>query len=320
MHPHAFLKSLCPQLSLTSILTLISCHPAQFSSLYPLFSCHFFFKSFLSFLTPFTSPRLMSFPSAVIHLSCSFHILFPHLLSSSAPSALSPVLQTATPPWYVSNYQLLTHSSLVCLRPASLASTPAPNKPPNSSLPRSRQKGSHPHALSSLSSVQRWRPAHSPATWAGAAAEPALYSHAEQHAAPLLPPHDPDVRLRLLHQRRHAGGPAYEAAQLSGAAYRRRAPSWHLSDFLQWAHTQRHRRLVSGRWEPHIFLFIILGKFSALPVKWPLIHLISVDVSGMQSWKKHENDQCVPDSFHLTATPPHAYHSRHSKRQAVLFL
>ncbi len=105
MHPHTFLTSLCPQLSLTLVLALISCHPAQFSSPCPLHPCPFFL-TFLSFLTRFTSPRLMSFPPAVIQHSYSLRILFPHLLSSSALRLLFPaVMQTATSPHCVSTSQ-----------------------------------------------------------------------------------------------------------------------------------------------------------------------------------------------------------------------
>lgn len=65
---HTFLKSLCPQLSLTSVLTLtlVTVLNAPLHTL--LLSCDF--PSLLSFLTPFTSPRLMSFPPAVMHHSC----------------------------------------------------------------------------------------------------------------------------------------------------------------------------------------------------------------------------------------------------------
>lgn len=86
--------------SLTSIPTLIYCHAARFSSLYSLLLCHFL--TFLSFLTPFTPLRLMSFPSAAIRHSYSFHPPFPvssHPLHSV--SSLPPMTQTATPPMCV---------------------------------------------------------------------------------------------------------------------------------------------------------------------------------------------------------------------------
>lgn len=87
----------------------------------------------------------------------------------------------------------------------------------------------------SLSSFQCWWPAHSTSTWAGAAVKSALYRYAEQCAAPLLPPHDPDIRLWLFHQWCYPGGHADQDMWFSGASYCRRATSWHLSDFLQWA-------------------------------------------------------------------------------------
>lgn len=213
----------------------------------------------------------MSFPSAVIHTSYSFHNLstppissHPLILCSLPP--LSPVMQTATPPRYVSNYQLLTHSSLVCLLPPLLLTRRLTQV--SLGVDKKKEKGSSFTRISShLSFVQRWWPAHSPTTWAGATAEPALYGYAEQCAAPILPPHDPDVWLRLLHQRCYAGDLADEAAQLSGAMHRRRAPSWHLSDFLQWAHTQRHWLLGSGWWETHTLCFYLLVKFSVITVE-----------------------------------------------------
>lgn len=127
---------------------------------------------------------------------------------------------------------------------------------------RREKHGKPPHILSFLFSIQRWWPAHSPTTWACTTVKPALHGYAEQRAASLLSPHDPDIWLRLLHQWRNTRGCADQAAQLSGASYCRRASPWHLSDFLQWAHIQRHWGLGSGWWESHIQIIIMNQSFT----------------------------------------------------------
>lgn len=125
---HTFLKSLCPQLSLTSVLTLtlVTVLNAPLHTL--LLSCDF--PSLLSFLTPFTSPRLMSFPPAVMHHSCPPPPKSPLILCSLSP--LSPVMQRATPPRKVSDYQT-SHSFTSRLLSPHLSLPPlASDKPPNS--------------------------------------------------------------------------------------------------------------------------------------------------------------------------------------------
>lgn len=90
-------------------------------------TCHFL--TFLSFLTPFAS---LSFLSAVIHTSYSFHNLSP-------PISSHPLLSVSSLPGDADSYSTLlstSHSFISCL----LASAPAPAKPPNSSLARSRWK------------------------------------------------------------------------------------------------------------------------------------------------------------------------------------
>lgn len=99
-------------------------------------------------------------------------------------------------------------------------------------------------------SIFQWRwAAHTPPTraGAGAAVEPALDRDAQQRAAPLLPPHGPNIRLRLLYRRRDTGDRAEQTAGLFGASHRGRASPRHVSYFLQWTHTQRHRVVGPGR-------------------------------------------------------------------------
>lgn len=177
-----------------------------------------------------------------------FHLLFP----ISFLSPVSMVTETATPPWHVSlPYKSKKKNSFIsCLLmpyvPFHRYIWHPKHLPWDLTLSRLREKNQS-FCLSRICSFQCWWPTYSLTTWAGAAVKSALHRHAEQHAASLLTPHDPDVRLWLLYKWGHSRGVTDKATQLSGAPDCRRASSWHLSDFLQWAHTQRHWGLGSGR-------------------------------------------------------------------------